>query len=192
MTTKKEVELFSDKEIVEGILADKPDEHIILYFFFEKCKPLLYYIAGSVFNYRTEKDELINELYLYLQDNDWYKLRQFDYRSKLTTWLSVVAIRFFQKKRAALIENESLSTLYVEKTENVDEQIHHKLDVEILMNQLPHERYSFVIQKLILEDREPQEVADEMGITVDNLYNIKRRALQQLIQIYRKENGYGK
>jgi DNA-directed RNA polymerase specialized sigma24 family protein len=39
----------------------------------------------------------------------------------------------------------------------------------------------------MLEDKEPQEVADEMKITVDNLYNIKRRAMQQLIQIYGKE-----
>ena len=31
------------------------------------------------------------------------------------------------------------------------------------------------------------EVADELGVTVDNLYNIKKRALTNLIQIARKE-----
>jgi DNA-directed RNA polymerase specialized sigma24 family protein len=81
-----------------------------------------------------------------------------------------------------VIENESSSTLYEEKSENIEEQIHRQLDVESLIKRLPNERYGFVIRKLMLEDKEPQEVADEMKITVDNLYNIKRRAIQQLIQ----------
>ena len=32
-----------------------------------------------------------------------------------------------------------------------------------------------------------QQVADELGITVDNLYNIKKRALSALFQIAHKE-----
>jgi DNA-directed RNA polymerase specialized sigma24 family protein len=64
------------------------------------------------------------------------------------------------------------------------------LDVESLVGKLSNERYRFVIQRLILEDKEPQEVANEMGITVDNLYNVKRRAMLQLALIARKEVGY--
>jgi RNA polymerase sigma factor (sigma-70 family) len=151
---------------------------------------MFHYVIQKVFDYRVEKDELISELYLFLQADGWRKLRQFDYRSRLTTWLSVVTIRFFQKKRAGLIENNSLDTLIIEKADNSEERIHWNLDVKNLVGQLPNERYHFVIQRLILEDKEPQEVANEMGITVDNLYNIKRRALQMLAQIARKGNGY--
>jgi hypothetical protein len=43
----------------------------------------------------------------------------------------------------------------------------------------------------MLNDREPQEVAVEMKITVENLYNIKRRASQQLAKIAGKDGGYG-
>jgi DNA-directed RNA polymerase specialized sigma24 family protein len=64
------------------------------------------------------------------------------------------------------------------------------LDVESLVGKLSNERYRFVIQRLILEDKELQEVANEMGITVDNLYNVKRRAMLQLALIARKEVGY--
>jgi RNA polymerase sigma factor (sigma-70 family) len=182
----------SDEELVFGLLNN--DEAIIRHLLFERCTPMFTYIIRSIFDYRADKDELINELYLYLQENDWYKLRQFDYRSKLTTWLSVVAIRFFQKKRETLIENDSDSTLYIEKEKVHDEEAQtiQRIDVAKLLNQLPNERYRYVIHSLIIQDIEPQQLANEMGITVDNLYNIKRRALQQLAIIARKDSGHEK
>lgn len=151
---------------------------------------MFHYIIHKVFNRQAEKDELVNELYLYLQADDWHKLRQFDYRSRLTTWMKVVAIRFFQKKRNAMIENDSLDTLYMVESGYSEKQIHQKLDAESLLEKLPNERFRFVIRKLVLEDKEPQELANEMVITVDNLYNIKRRALLQLARIAGKEDGY--
>lgn len=44
-------------------------------------------------------------------------------------------------------------------------------------------RYVFVIQRLVIEDQEPEQLAKEMDITVENLYNIKRRAMAQLTQV---------
>jgi RNA polymerase sigma factor (sigma-70 family) len=174
-------EKLSDRDLIEGMLNNSND--IIQYFFFEKCTPVLHYVTNRICDGKQEKNELINDLYLYLQKNDWYKLRQFDYRSKLTTWLSVVSIRFFQKKRAGLIDCEPLETLNISEKENPEKRLHQKLDVDSLINRLPNERYRFVIRELMLNDREPQEVAVEMKITVENLYNIKRRASQQLAKI---------
>ena len=182
------VNKFSDGELVEGIISN--NNYIIQYFFFEQCKPMFHHIVHKIFDRQVERNELINELYIYLQENDWHKLRQFDYRSRLTTWMSVVAVRFFQKKRTELIENESSEALIIEGMEYNEEKIHQRLDMEKMINSLPNERYRFVIRELIVEDKEPQEVADNMGITVENLYNIKRRALQQLIRSYRKEECY--
>jgi DNA-directed RNA polymerase specialized sigma24 family protein len=180
----------SDKEFIDAMLSN--DRVAIRLFFFEKCTPVFAYITRHVFNYQVNKNELINELYLYLQHDDWHKLRQFDYRSKLTTWVSVVAVRFFQKKRAGLIENETSEMLLAEKLEYQDEQIYRKLDVEGLMNRLSSKRYRMVIHRLILKDEEPQELAAEMGITVDNLYNVKRRALQQMGEIIKSDSAVEK
>lgn len=190
MTSNKLTTPLSDEELVYGILNN--DESIIRHFLFECCTPMFMHIIRNIFDYRVDKDELINELYLYLQENNWYKFRQFDYRSKLTTWLSVVAIRFFQKKRNELIENYSGSTLYIknEKPNDEETQIIQGIDVAALLIRLSNERYRYVIQKLILEDKKPQELANEMGVTVDNLYNVKRRALLKLAHIIRKEEGY--
>ena len=48
---------------------------------------------------QLDKNELINELYLYLQSDNWYKLRQFDFRSKLTTVVDGCCCTFFSKKK---------------------------------------------------------------------------------------------
>lgn len=86
----------TDKEIVDGIIMGK--EEIIKYFFFTKCSRLFTYIILSIFGGKADKNELLNELFLYLAQDEWKKLKEFDFRSSLLTWISVVAVRFFTKK----------------------------------------------------------------------------------------------
>lgn len=62
-----------------------------------------------------------------------------------------------------------------------------KMDIETLLNLMPNDRYRQVIRSLVLEEKERKEVAIEMGITTENLDNIKCRALKQLAEIARKE-----
>ena len=182
---------YSDKEIIDGILRN--DSAIIEHFFFHECKPLFVYIIRSVFEGNQEINELVNELYLYLQHDDWNKVRQFDYRSKLITWISVVAIRFFQKKRALMIDSDPIETLYDQNTfwkETCVSQ-DRRMDVRKAIAQIPNERYRFVIVELELKERDPEELAQQMNITIDNLYNIRRRARLQLkTMMVRKEDYY--
>lgn len=105
----------------------------------------------------------------------------------------MVAIRFFQKKRAQLIENVPLETLYEQNTIWQDMHISqdHRMDVRKAIEQMPNERYRKVIIELELNEREPEEVAQELNITIDNLYNLRRRARLQLKTIMlRKEDYY--
>ena len=173
----------TDKEIVSGVLLDK--EQAIHRFFFEECKPIFLFIIRKIFNHKVEENELINELYLYLKEKNWQKLRQFDYRYKLKTWISKIAFRFFEKKKMELMQKESSEHLLPEQI--ADESAYFKDDAENLLNVLQNKRYRSVILALILEDREPKKVADEMGVTVENLHKIKRRALQQIKKIIEKE-----
>lgn len=185
-------ERFTDKELVEGIL--KGDEAVIAYFFYKKCRPMLLYAAWSVFDGKMEMNELVSELYLYLSEWNWYKVRKFDFRSRLTTWTGVVAIRFFQKKRASLIKNR--------QSEPLDERfaplanpyvaMDRRLDVQEALRKMPNARYRKVVECLDLQEWEPEQLAKEMEITVDNLYNVHRRALLQLRMVMsRKEDYYG-
>jgi RNA polymerase sigma factor (sigma-70 family) len=185
----KSIEKFSDKEIVDGILIQ--DEQIVRYFFFEKCIPLFISINSDIFNGHAEPNELINMLYLYLYENNWHRLRSFDgQKSKLITWISKVARRFFAKKLAEMMKKKNEKNTYMQnKLHEEDEQAEQelepkpKLDVETVKSSLSNERYCEVIRRVVIKDEDPQKVADKMGVTVDNLYNIKARALKKLKRI---------
>ena len=65
----------TDREIIQGLIDH--DERMTQDFFFKKCRPLFTTIIQYVFDYEVEYDEFVNELYLYLMDNDAQKLRSF-------------------------------------------------------------------------------------------------------------------
>lgn len=92
---------YSDREIVAAVI--KNERAMIEYLFCNKCSGLLSYIAYSIFDNRVDRRELVSELFLYIAKDDWYKLKQFDFRSSLMTWMSVVATRFFQKKERRIV-----------------------------------------------------------------------------------------
>ena len=100
----------TDQEIIQGLIAR--DNRVTEEFFFVRCRPLFLSIIRKVFNYEVEYDELVNELYLYLMEDDAKKLRDFEYRSSVYQWIKVLAIRFFIRKRNELIENDSEESLY--------------------------------------------------------------------------------
>ena len=58
-----------------------------------------------------------------------------------------------------------------------------KMDVDNLLRQMRNQRYAKVIRMLMIDDMTPDEVAKELSVTVDNLYNIKRRAMAALADV---------
>ena len=189
----------TDHEIIEALI--RRDNHVTQDFLFKQCRPLLNSIIRHVFDYEVDYDECVNELYLYLMANDGEKLRQFEGRSSLYTWLKVTATRFYIKKRHLMIDNASHEPLYQQIDDDESETPSHeasastsmaKMDVERLLTSMPNQRYAGVIRQLVLEEQEPEQVAKEMNITVDNLYNIKRRAILQLTQVALRDiRAYG-
>lgn len=171
---------YSDKEIVVGVLSG--NQQITSYFFCSECKGLFYYIHSQISKYRYEPNEIANELFLYLSEKNWHKLRMFDFRSKLITWLTVVAIRYYRKKMAGVIDMKSVDTLNYQAnyTDVPIESLESHIDINNGLSRMPNPRYRMVIQNLDLYKVEPEELAKEMKITTANLYNIHRRALQQL------------
>ena len=172
----------TDQEIIEGLITR--DNHITKVFFFVKCRPLFYSVMKLVFDHEVEYDEMVNELYVYLMEDDAVKLRNFQYRSSVYQWLKILAIRFFIKKRARMIDSNGQKTPYegAGQASQVSDSTA-EYDMEHLFEAMPTKRYVHVIRRLILEDMEPEKLADEMNITTANLYNIKRRSMAQLTRI---------
>lgn len=174
----------TDEEIIQGLIAR--NNEVTRQFFFVKCQPLFRYIIQLVFSYKVDYDEFVGELYLELMKDDAKKLKSFQYRSSLKTWLKIVAIRYFINKRDELIEDVSKEPLYEDDNDShveaENEQIA-RMDVANLLSMMQNQRYAYTIQKLILEDDPPERLAIELDVTTANLYNIKKRAMAALTLI---------
>lgn len=181
----------TDRQIIDALIAR--DEPVTRQFLFGNCRPLFLSIIRNVFSYDVDYDEFVNEFYLYLMENDSYRLRQFEGRSSLYQWMKVVAIRYFLAKRDRMIENESEDPLVERAAETVpvdhELRIAAKMDIEHLLRIMPNRKYEYVIRRLIIHDAEPKTVAAELRTNVDNLYNIKKRALASLADLALKEIG---
>ena len=180
----------TDKQIIEALIAR--DEQVTKQFFFGNCRPLFLSIIRYVFSYEVDYDEFVSEFYLYIMENDAYRLRQFQGRSTIYQWMKIIAIRYFILKRDNMIEEKSKEALIdsfalqkgafdSERTQTA------KIDIEHLFSLMPNRRFVYVLRRLVLQEAEPKEVAQELGTNVDNLYNIKKRAIAALTDIVLKE-----
>ena len=183
----------TDKEIIQRLIAR--DNRVTEEFFFAKCRPLFYSVMKLVFSYEVNYDEMVNELYVFLMEDNAIKLRNFQYRSSLYQWLKILTIRFFIKKRDRMIDDKSQETPYEGSNQTVasESEMTTTDDLERLFDAMPTKRYVHVIRRLIIENCESEQVAQEMNITTANLYNIKRRAMAQLTRTALKDiHEYGK
>lgn len=180
-----------DQQIVESLLAR--DEKVTRDFFYLWCRPLLSSLIRKIFPYEVDYDELVNELYLYLMENDGHRLRTFQGRSSIYQWLKCVATRFFLDKRDAgeVIEDSSCDPLFKTEVIQVDaqEEAAVRQDLSKMLSLMHTPRYRLVITRLFLEGYDYKELAQELDITVANLYNIKKRAMSEFAAIVIKEYG---
>lgn len=167
------------------------DERLTQQFFFTDCRGLFMSIIRHIFPYEVDYDEFVNEFYLYLMENDAFRLRQFEGRSSIYQWLKTTAIRYFIAKRHNLIDMEPANAPLDKEQDkdpvDVEPKISARIDVETLLNLMSNRRYAYVIKRLILDDADVKEVADELDIKVDNLYNVKKRAIAMITEIALKE-----
>lgn len=182
----------SDREIVEALIAR--DGRVTERFFFKDCRPLFLSVVRNVFDSQpVDYDEIINELYILLMENDAYRLRQFHFESSLYQWLKIIAIRHCLKlknsKMVIDVEDGGApeDSMPDQRTEEFSSAA---MDLEQLLSQMKNLRYVKVIRLMMLEDRTPEEVATLLGVNVDNLYNIKRRALAALYEVAIKDKKH--
>lgn len=183
-------DLLDDHELVNGIINN--DKGIVKYFFAKKCSGLFSFILMNIFDGNVDVRELISELYLFLADNDWSAFRKFQFRSTLMTYVSVISVRFFIHKRTQLLDLPISDSQNNQKWQlhNAILTIEQRIDIRAALNKMTNERYRIVIEKLDLQDVRPEQLSMEMNVTVDNLYNIHRRALAQLRLIMGRKEDY--
>lgn len=108
----------NDKQIIEALIAR--DEQVTRQFLFVSCRPLFVSIINQVFSYKVDYDEFVNEFYLHLMENDAKRLRQFEGRSSIYSWIKIVAIRYFIAKRDRVIDMNGGKSLIVQEGDDGD------------------------------------------------------------------------
>lgn len=94
------------------------------------------------------------------------------------------------KKQAKVIADTSMEPLDNNKDVSIMEDSQAKMDLEALLHQMKNQRYALVIRLLMIEELSPEEVAKQLTVKVDNLYNIKRRAMQALSEVALKDKKH--
>lgn len=184
--TKAYFDSLDDRELVRFLLEN--DQDAIEYVFFMRCNGMFAHIVHSVFQSNSSKEELITDFYLFLRENDWERLRQFEFKAGLNTWLTVIAVRFFKKKKISqtkLIAIDPQLIVETQKNEADDYDIIHemsRLELYQAIDRLskPRERYALLAE---LAGKRAEDIAKEMDCTVAAVYNLTKKARLELKSI---------
>ena len=176
-----------DQMVIAALKAG--DSVVTRRFLYEELAGLLETIRQKVFGRRVDYDELVSELYLSLSADSWRRLDTFTARGscRLRTWMSAVAWRHFLKLQEEKGEDLPDSG-EIDKPDSgtaPDMQLQMAIDVRDTLDRMPNRRFARVLSMLLLEGFTPKETAEALGTTVDNIYNMKRRAIEQFVSFYR-------
>jgi RNA polymerase sigma factor (sigma-70 family) len=160
------------------------DNQLAFIYLKKNCAKTFEYIRNTrLRDLVLDVDDLINDFYIYLQENNWEKLRYFRFESKLQTWINLVASRYLLKKYDKELKENSIKGTPIEDIKTFsDEDIHNKIvRVELLeaISHLKEKRYKHVLL-LGIYGFEPKEIGVIIGTTTNNVYVIKSRAIEQL------------
>lgn len=175
-----------DKVVILGL--KKHDEKICHHFFNAEIGGILHKIRMEVFGGNVDFDELVSELYIYLSRDNWSKLDGFDGKNgcRLRSWMIPVAWRYFMSIRERLLKSENFgnNSGTFEDSARDDLRIQIAIDVNAVLARMPNQRYAEIIRLLLIEGYAPQDVAGMLDMRVENVYNLKHRAINQFIELY--------
>lgn len=172
------------------------------FFSSEPIMKLCRYWNGYIFNGRAEVDEIRNAIFLHLMEDDCRRFKLVTDTEALLGWINRTAVRYLIRHKNDFVpdwkpgttddddrDDEEMTEKQIQNKTPDDSEVVSEahFDTERLLEAMHNARYVMVIRELCLSERDPSEVASEMGITVANLYNIKKRALAALTKVALKD-----
>ncbi|MCQ2270167.1 MAG: sigma-70 family RNA polymerase sigma factor [Bacteroidales bacterium] len=183
-STLKYFSELSDQELLSRVVAQ--DKAAIEYFFYFRFYPIFEKIVLHTLHNQVETEELINEFYIYLQSDNWSKLKTFEWKSSLSTWLTVVASRFFVKKKQELTKIDGEKVLNIDDFTNVLKTESTlpitRADLYDAIHKMRNPKHKWVLLSELM-GYSTEEMAREMNTTVINIYNYKKRAKIELVEL---------
>ncbi|MDR1601065.1 MAG: hypothetical protein LBS42_01380 [Tannerella sp.] len=126
-----------------------------------------------------EIGDMIQDFFVFLLENNKRVLQTYLGDSRFETWLYTVADRFFKKKREKRLKGQHERLEENEINEIVDPDsifLDSQIDIYSILSRMGLRRRTVLIM-LYLAKMTPQETATAMNRRVDNVFNLKRRAL---------------
>ncbi|MBP5573725.1 MAG: sigma-70 family RNA polymerase sigma factor [Bacteroidales bacterium] len=180
----QKMDRLSDRQLVDLLLAN--DEAAVEYVFFHRCDGLFARVLSSFPSHQAQKkEELITDFYLFLRADDWRRLRQFSFRSELNTWMTVVAIRFFNQKITSSQTNTAgLDAPLNQGVNQIPDDFDlfdqlSKVELYEAIDRLPKPRERFALLGE-LAGKKAETIAEELGCSVMAVYNLTKKAKMAL------------
>lgn len=181
---KQNYSSWTDRELVKAVTSG--DQDAIVYLFYTKYSATFQYHIYSLFDYRVDVSDLVDEFFLFLLEGNWKRLRSFDPdKASLNTWISTVSFRFFRDYKRSKIDFNGLITISDkwesfrgDWIESVDAGM--MVDIKAAIEAVSNQRDRIIAERLFIEDKDYEAVAEEFGLTVDYVYTIKNRIVKQL------------
>ena len=154
--------------------------------FYTKYSATFQYHIYRLFNNKVEVSDLVDEFFLFLLEDNWKRLRSFDpEKASLSTWISTVSFRFFRDYKRSKIDLNGLITISDQWEafrgdwmESVEAGL--TMDIKGAIDEIKNDRDRKIAERLFIEDKEYESVAEEFGLTVDYVYTVKNRIVKQL------------
>lgn len=181
---KKSFKELPDAALVSELLAG--NQEAIVYFFYNKFTATFQYHIYNLFPYRVDVEELIDEFFMFLYEDDWRRLRTFDAsKAALSTWVSTVSFRFFRDYKQSMIDCNGLITIddkwetfQGDWSQSMSDGL--MMDLEAAIAEIRNERDRGIARRIFVEDAAFEAVAEEFNLDVDYVYTVKNRLLRQL------------
>jgi len=176
--------------------------------FVEKYTNLTYHTINKTFKTNTSDffyqdiTDIHNNVFLSLMENDYRKLKQYEGKNGCTvsSWLLVVtrnlALNYIKKLKTYIpLEDDTSDSANVIETvpdpqQQPDEELSKKESWEMLKELIKDLNSKDVLfLKLCYEEElPPEEIAEMLSITVNNVYTRKKRIRENLIKIAKKKD----
>lgn len=185
----------TDQQIVKAIL-DR-DAFVTKEFLFRKCYPLFKAVYDKYFTDCETCTELINEIYVYIlvpqKTTGISKLAAFGFRCSLTMWLKVVVENYCHQLYARRLDIDEGADIGNDRNLPGDDSIKANTrnmdmnDLYQIFSMMPNQRYRKLIEHRYVDDFTNEETAQLLAVTMDNYYNMHKRAKKQFCQMLKQE-----
>lgn len=188
----------------------KRDNLVTRKFFYQQCYPLFKSIYDNYYTDCASVKEFIDEIYVVVlapsKISGKCQLENFRGESSLASWIKTCCLYYCYNKfklKPPIFEpltnnpdkNDDEDNVFSDRNKDkslsnpIDFSGMNRRDVETLLCMMPNTRYRNIIRLLYLEQKTHKEVAETLGMSMDNYYNKRILAEKQYIQVCRKEEA---